>query len=521
MIDRSSNHSSDERGSRLLVAALLFTFLIHAVAMVAMVLFLLPGLPGGGVDDPLERARYVAQNPWLWRLGWLPWQLTALSDQILGIALLRTTWIPRLPAFITLLLTIAAIIPDQLGQARWITEGIAVAQRGLATGDFTSYLRLEPELFALTSAWAATLYAVGALGWTWCFVAARTWSPLLSWLSVVTWGIFLVVSASLFLPEVSRLPATIVSAGNAVGFVLMEIWFVLVAERVLRRYQIDQAHGRYAPWRHPRNGAWGRLVTNVCDGRFPRALCRRFPVIPMASDIVDVVYINYLVPAERLEPLLPPRLELQRLGPDGAHALFTVLTYRHGGFGPRAFGRFRRIFPSPIQSNWRIQVRDAATGVEGVSFITTAIDNTLYAIGMRTLAEGMPMHLVRADLQRNEKGELSLRLDPGEGSGPDLEAQLAPTTEPTLRSPWSDCFASWEDFLAYSVPQDRMLVAYPWQSHYTRLEIDFEIPLESCEPLDGVVRSRAISAIVGDAEPLCFRVPKVGFAFAEEVRVES
>ena len=48
--------------------------------MLSMAVLLLPGLPSGGTADDLARIRYVAAHPWLWRLGWLPWQLTALSD---------------------------------------------------------------------------------------------------------------------------------------------------------------------------------------------------------------------------------------------------------------------------------------------------------------------------------------------------------------------------------------------------------------------------------------------------------
>ena len=71
-------------GAGLLVFALGFTFLCHGAAMLGMVLFLLPGMPGGGVEDVAARAAYIAEHPWRWRLGWLGWQLTALSDLLLG-----------------------------------------------------------------------------------------------------------------------------------------------------------------------------------------------------------------------------------------------------------------------------------------------------------------------------------------------------------------------------------------------------------------------------------------------------
>src|SRR5438477_13204583 len=74
--------------------ALLFTFIAHAAGMLAMALLLVRGMPGGPEPELAVRAAYVAQHPWLWRIGWLGWQVTALSDLLLAIALLATPWIP-------------------------------------------------------------------------------------------------------------------------------------------------------------------------------------------------------------------------------------------------------------------------------------------------------------------------------------------------------------------------------------------------------------------------------------------
>lgn len=221
--------------ARLLIFALAFTFLCHGAAMLGMVLLLLPGMPGGGVDDVAARAAYVAGHPWRWRLGWLGWQLTALSDLLLGVALVRTRWIPRVPAWLTLCVTLAALVPDQGGQALWITVGVDLAREAVRSGNAAAYLGFEKEIFPVIAGWGATLYTVGALGWTWCFMAAGVWSRRLTWLSVAVWGIFAIVSPALLLPAWMRAPDRLVSAANAVGFVLMQAWFALVALRVRAR----------------------------------------------------------------------------------------------------------------------------------------------------------------------------------------------------------------------------------------------------------------------------------------------
>lgn len=500
--------------ARFLENALLWTFVAHGLAMLGMALFLLPGLPGGGVNSDAARAAYIAAHPWKWRLGWLPWQLTALSDIALSIALLRTRWIPRLPAIVTLLLTCAAIVPDQGGQALWVTRGIELASQAVQTGDLSAYLAFENRVFPAVGAWAAILYTVSALGWTWCFASAGTWNRRLSWFSVATWGVFVIASVGPLLPGHWRLPPPVVAGANAIGFVLLELWFLLVLEQVLRRSRPDALHGRFAVWKHPQTNTMGRASNLLANSRVARRMFETLPSIAFDSDITDVIYINYLVPAERLELLVPSGLELQRLGPNGRYALFTFLTYRHGHLGPRLLKSWRQQLPSPLQTNWRIHVSDPRTGAQGIHFVANGSSNPLQALGARLMMESMPMHpLAVAELTREPNGAFHLRLDPGSGSGPDVEARLHPTDNRALSAPWTDCFADYEAFLAYCVPQNRAISSQPWYNRTSRQEIRLDIPLTDCKPLQGTVDSRMAQAIVGDALPVCFHVPKVAFRF--------
>jgi hypothetical protein len=498
------------RRDRLLEQALLFTFVIHGVAMLSMAFLLLPGMPGAGADDA-ARVRVVAEHPWLWRLGWFPWQLTALSDVLIAIGLLRSTAVPKGPAVVTALVTLAAVIPDQAGQVAWMTRGIDLAR----SGDLPVYLAYEARIFNWTAVWGGTLYTVGALGWTWCFAAAGFWSRPLTALSAVLWPLFLWVNAGPLLPGPLRPSPAFVAGGNAAGFVLLQVWFVLVGERVLRRGRPDASHGRWAPWHHPRPGA-ARLLDPLANSRFLRALAELLPTPAFVSDITDVVYVNYVVDADRLLPLVPPGLELQRVGPGGRSAVFTFLSFRHGHFGPRLLGPLRSLLPSPIHTNWRIHVRDPRSGREGIYFVTNAIASTVHALAARLTSEGMPMHVPdRAGLRR-DGDRLSLRLDPGAGSAPDAEGDFRKREKAPERGPWSAAFGSWAEMLAFVVPQDRALSPQPWHGRVTRQEIRLDIPLEACAPLDGTVRSRAASSFAGDAEPFCFHVEKVRFRFDGE-----
>jgi hypothetical protein len=503
--------------SRFLERVLLFTFAVHAMAMVTMAVLLLPGLPGGGGSSDVSRITYIAAHPWLWRLGWFPWQLTALSDVLLGAALVRTKWIPRIPAAVTLIVTVIAVVPDQAGQLLWCTRGVALAVDAVRTGELARYLSFEASIFQLTAAWGATFYTLAALGWTWCFVAAGTWNRLLSWLSAAAWSIFAFVSIGPLLPADLRPAPALIAAGNAIGFILLQIWFAAVLERVLRRSRRDEVHGRYAHWRSTRGGIIGCVLNVIANSRLVRFCCEFLPAVGFSSDIRNVIYINYLVEAQRLEPFVPKGLELQRLG--DRYALFTFLTYRHGHFGPSFFGPLRRLLPSPIQTNWRIHVSDPQTKQQGIYFVTNAIDSTLHAMPARLIAEGMPMHILRkAELHANNDGTYQILLDPGEGSAPEARATLRTAAAHPLPPPWKECFKSYRNFLAYCVPQDRAMSSQPWHGWVTRQEINLGIPLDMCEPLEGEVVSRTAEAIVGSAAPLCFRVSNVAFRFSREER---
>lgn len=503
---------ADARSGRWLERALIGVFLAHGLAMLSMAALLLPGIPGGLHADVATRMAYVAAHPWLWRLGWLPWQLTALANLLLAWALLSTRWIPPFPAGLALLATLCAIIPDQGGQALWDTVGVSLATRG----NLAAYASFERTLFPIISAGGGAGYTLATIFWSVCLARAGLWTRGMTVFSSVLWGIFLLLALLAALPDGAGFPAWIVGAGNAVSFVLLLLWLARAGELVLRRARPTTAWGRYMPWRYPHR-AIGWLLDPLANSRFLRALSEHLPALAFRSDIQHVVYTNYLVPTERVLALVPPGLELQRIGPDGSYALLSLLIYRHGHLGPRIAGPLRHLFPSPIQSNWRLYVSDPQTGQRGVYFLTTAVMGLPQALGARFLAEGMPMHVPQnAGLRMTPDGAWRVSLDPGSGSAPDLAALLRTGEQRPATGPWLVAFASYEEMLAYVVPQDRALTAQPWHAWVTRQEIQLDIPLSACQPLAGDVSSLTAHTLAGDAEPFSFLVPSVFFRFDAE-----
>jgi hypothetical protein len=503
--------------ARFLEQALLVNLGVHLVAVVATPLLLAPGLPGGGSASDAERISYLAAHPWLWRLGWLPWQAAALMNVLTSLALWRTSWVPRLPAIAALWSTLLAVAPDQAGQILWTTRGLDLAAEAEHSGEPASYRMLEDQAYQAVVVWGGALYLGMALSWTWCFSAAGTWTKGLTVLSLLTWGLLAIGSIGLLMPAGWQPTPAVVGVSTAGGFALLLFWLAQVAEQVLRRARPDEKHGRMAPWRHPGRGLAARALEVLANSRLLRAYCEWLPPLAFLSDITDVLYVNYLIEADRLRPFVPAGLELQRLGPTGRYALFTHLTFRHGHFGPRLLGPLRRFLPSPVHSNWRIYVVDPHTGLCGVYFITNAIASTPYALAARLLSEGMPMHLFQsAQVHVGDDRSCRVRLDPGQGSAPDLEAVLRPGDPVLPGPPWNECFASYTALLAYCASQHRAFSVQPWYGRITRQEITLHIPLDCCEPLVGEVHSHVAAAYVGEAAPLCFRVGQATLCFERE-----
>ena len=498
---------------RALERSLIFNFLVHGLAMLSMAALLLPTLPGGTATSEAARIATIAAHPWRFRLGWLPWQLCAVADLTMALAMVRVRWLPSAASWSVLALTLVAVAPDQYAQAVWVTRGVT-----LAAADPEGYLALERALFPLTAGWGALFYTLGALGWTVCFARGGTWSRALTLLSGPTWATMAVAVVSPLLPPGMRPGPVFVSAANGLGFLQLQVWLGLVTEAVLFRARPYEATGRLARWRHPGSGLFARLADGLANSRLAGALLEPLPEVEMRSDIRDVVYVNYLVPAAMLEALVPEGLELERLGPDGKYALFTFLSYQHGHFGFAFLGPARRFLPSPVQTNWRVHVRDPRTGHDGIAFVTNAISSVVPALGARLLTEGMPMHVLeRAEVTRAEDGAITVSLRPGAGSAPDAELRLRPRPAPhVLTGAWAECWSSFDAFLAYCVPQDRAMSSQPLRGRISRQEIDLGIPLTACRSLEGTVVSRAARALVGDAAPLCFHVDRVSFSFSVE-----
>ena len=154
-----------------LQTAVLCCLAIHVLAPVGMLLWVMPGFDLGG-SAAEHRAAYIASSSWAWRLGWAPWQLCALSDLWVSVAVVR--WVAARPArdglrwaWFGVLATVAAVIPDQWGEWTLVTQHVDTA-RALASqrGDPSALLASESWALLMTGVCGNSGYVLMTIAWS-------------------------------------------------------------------------------------------------------------------------------------------------------------------------------------------------------------------------------------------------------------------------------------------------------------------------------------------------------------------
>lgn len=279
-------------------------------------------------------------------------------------------------------------------------------------------------------------------------------------------------------------------------------------------------HALQEAYRHPRTGRAGRLAARLINSRrvarLRQAVFSRLPFPVLESAVADVVYLTWLVDAATAQALAGPGV---RLWQRGGRTPFTVLTYRHGHFGPSLFGPLRAVFPSPLQSNWRFYVEDGsdpALPPRTVYFVKNVMDSRLYAFATRLFSDIMQTHLAGDFVHAGGADGWRTAIAPGTGSGPALAVRAHPG-ERMLPPGFAALFGGWDAAVAWLSRQDAAVAAAGRQGRMALAHIDLPIPLDEVQPL--AVASADCSLLAGPgaaSAPLAFRVPRVRFRVLSE-----
>ncbi|WP_342117856.1 DUF2071 domain-containing protein [Pseudoduganella sp. OTU4001] len=267
---------------------------------------------------------------------------------------------------------------------------------------------------------------------------------------------------------------------------------------------------------HPKEGLAGRLLAKLANSRriaaTRRAILSRLPFMTLESDVRDVVYLTWMVDAATAQAMVPPGLKLwQRNG----LTPFSILTYRHGGFGPTLAGPARKLLPSPLQSNWRLYLEEPGK----VYFVRNVMDSALHALGTRMFSDILPTHLPARFSHEHDGARYTTIIEPGAGSAPQLAAEASVTTERTLPPALAQAFDSWDEAVAFLACQHEAMIKIPALGRMAVSEISLPIPLDEVLPLaPGRVDCPMIGPRAGS--PFCFAVPSVHFkVLSEQVEI--
>ena len=274
---------------------------------------------------------------------------------------------------------------------------------------------------------------------------------------------------------------------------------------------------------HPRSSLAAKFLGRIANSstllRARRLLFSRLPFLQLHSDVRDVVYLTWLVDVESVRHLVPSGVKLWQRG---GKTPFTALTYAHGHFGPSGIGALRSLFPSPLQSNWRLYVEalpGARPGQRVVLFVKNIMSSALYAIGTRLFSDALPTHLASTFRHEKDGGTFVTAIAGGRGSAPSLSyaAQLKNSAE--LPSNFFGTFSTWLEAVEFLALQDAAIAQVDDISRMAFAEIELPIDVATVLPLEvlaGTLNCPFIEALGSDRTPLCFVVPKVRFKAVSE-----
>ena len=276
-----------------------------------------------------------------------------------------------------------------------------------------------------------------------------------------------------------------------------------------------------AIYRHPSDTLFGRMLPRLLHAprwtRLRRALSRRRPMPALVSDVRDVVYVSWWVDV-RHAPMPPPG---HHYVVHAGRTPYTILSYRHGHFGPALAGPLRSLMPSPRQSNWRWYLHrdDDPDGTPVVLFDRNVMDQLPFVAGARAFSDAMQPHMSTRfeHVVRTDGGGHTL-IEGGQGSAPRLHLQWQAAAGWEDAAAWSAAFDGHQALLRFLTCQDEA-IARTCDGRWACTRIALPVEVDSLQPLRliGEQQCPRLQAMgVALQEGLAFRLPNVPFRVVSE-----
>ena len=275
-----------------------------------------------------------------------------------------------------------------------------------------------------------------------------------------------------------------------------------------------------AIYQHPSDTLFGRMLPRLLHAprwtRLRRALSRRWPMPALVSDVRDVVYVSWWVDV-RHAPMPPPG---HHYVVHAGRTPYTILSYRHGHFGPALAGPLRSLMPSPRQSNWRWYLHrdDDPDGTPVVLFDRNVMNQLAFVAGARAFSDAMQPHLsTRFEHRVRADGGGQTWIEGGQGSAPALHLQWR-AAEGWNPSAWAGFCDGQDARLRFLTCQDEA-IARTCDGRWASTRIDLPVDITQLQPLqlEGGAHCPRLQAMgVNLAEGLALRLPAVPFRVVSE-----
>lgn len=272
----------------------------------------------------------------------------------------------------------------------------------------------------------------------------------------------------------------------------------------------------------PRGRQLARAIEPLLNSSLIRRSRRAFfgflPFPTLRSDVRDIIYATWLIPTHRAQALAPPGIALAERD---KKTPLTILSYRHGHFGPRWLGALRRLLPSPLQSNWRLyvtSVHGSMTSEPTVLFIANIFDRLAHVAGSRLLSDALPAHLAGRFTHRRDEGGWLTELSSGGGSAPEMTLRVEAVPDDVVPADIAAWFGGVGPPYATLCLQDAAVVRVPNDDRVAAARIDLPIDVATVRPLAVTAYSPGplLTALGATDTPWCFHVPAVRFTVLGE-----
>ncbi|MCS4228799.1 DUF2071 domain-containing protein [Sphingobacterium sp. BIGb0165] len=260
------------------------------------------------------------------------------------------------------------------------------------------------------------------------------------------------------------------------------------------------------------NGSLLKRIKNI----FPPP----FSDVKLKSEITKVVYLNWMIPIEKIRDIIPEGLQVNIIQ---GKVLFSILTYRHGHFGPAQPNRLRSFYSSPLQSNWRFYI---ATNTKlfkepTVLFVSNSMSSFLYCLGSRLFSNMMYTHHPLSFSHQYIDDHIHTKIDPGTSNAPDLEVICHSVEEWKIPNDFQHISTHPSKLLEKIILQNRALTSQDLNSsHIANISLAFDI--KEIKPLKiDFFKSHTLYEIVKEEECFAFQIPSLTFFMNNEKRIKQ